>query len=236
MIFWSRAHVKETAITITITIKFSSLYCGKRERNSKNGHQAKGHDILGQIITLFPSYVANANKRLSIFGFSFLRIEMDYVGPFYREWPERILLSTLPWKNPLLKHFVLLSHSPAILIFAAVKQWEDHSATRTPESRSATSCVNLGMLFEAPGSQVSSLSSFLLVDLSRRPHSLPCGGPPTYQERASCSPSWPWPESFASASLGCLRQGSGSRVGAASLLYRRGPGFSARRGARRPVS
>lgn len=166
MIFWSRAHVKETAITITITIKFSSFYCGKRERSSKNGHQAEGHDILGQKITLFPSYVANANKRLSVFGFSFLRIEMDYVGPFYREWPERILLSTPPWKNPLLKHFVLLSHSPAILIVAAVKQWEYHSDTWRPESRSATSCVNLGMLFEAPGSQVSSLSSFLLVDLS----------------------------------------------------------------------
>ena len=85
MIFWSRPHVKETAITITVTIKFSSLYCGKREWSSKNGHQAEGHDILGQKITLFPSYVANANKRLSVSGFSFLRIEMDYVGPFYRE-------------------------------------------------------------------------------------------------------------------------------------------------------
>lgn len=57
----------------------------EREWSSKNGHQAEGHDILGQKITLFPSYVANANKRLSISGFSFLRIEMDYVGPFYRE-------------------------------------------------------------------------------------------------------------------------------------------------------
>lgn len=54
----------------------------EKEKGTQNGHQAKGHDILGQIITLFPSYVANANKRLSIFGFSFLRIEMDYVGLF----------------------------------------------------------------------------------------------------------------------------------------------------------
>ena len=77
--------MKETAITITITIEFSSLYCGKREWSEKNGHQAEGHDILGQKITLFPSYVANANKRLSVSGFSFLRLEMDYVGPFYRE-------------------------------------------------------------------------------------------------------------------------------------------------------
>ena len=161
---------------------------------------------------------------------------MDYVGPFYREWPERILLSTLPWKNPLLKHFVLLSHPLAILIFEAVKQWQDHSDTWRPESRSATSCVNLGVLFKAPGSQVSSFSSFLLVDLSRRPHSPPCGGPPTYQDRASRSPSWPWPEGFASTSLGCLRQGSGSRVGAASLPYRCGPGFSACSGAKRRVS
>lgn len=80
-------------------------------------------------------------------------------------------MSTLPWENPLLKHFVLLSHPPAILIFAVVKQWLDHSDKWRPESRSATSCVNLGMLFEAPGSQFS-LSSILLVDLSRRPHSL----------------------------------------------------------------
>ena len=163
---------------------------------------------------------------------------MDYVGPFYREWPERILLSTLPWEDPL-KHFVLLSHPLAILIFAVVKQWLDHSDKWRPESRSATSCVNLGMLFEAPGSQFSSLLSILLVGLSRRPYSLPCGGPP-YQDRASRSLlalAWRvcWCP-FSPASLGCLRQGSGSRVGAASLPYRCGPGFSARRGARRQVS
>ena len=61
-------------------------------------------------------------------------------------------------------------------------------------SSSATSCVNLGTLSEGSGSQCTPLSAFLLEALSRRPHSLPCGGPSAYRDGASQSPFRSWPD------------------------------------------
>lgn len=103
------------------------------------------HNMLGQTSTLFPGFIADVNKGFSISGHSFLRRGTDCTGteePFYEEWPEGILLSTLPWNYHHLELGIesscpytaspLSPHSPAGFILGVVKGWQDHIGTWKP--------------------------------------------------------------------------------------------------------